>query len=370
MRKSCVLFGKTLLVVLPYSNCIVRLKTAMVGYIVKRVAWRRCFLIFWLCVASCLSVLAQSRASARCFRVMEYNVENLFDCEHDTLKDDLQFTPSGSYEWTPGKYWRKLNAVARGIVLGATQDDEFHVPDIIGLCEVENDSVLHSLTRRSLLRGAGYEYVMTNSPDNRGIDVALLYQPLTFKLLNHYSLRIDTIADMRPTRDILYVKGETFLGELNVFMVHFPSRSRGERATRPFRQEAMNRLCQSLDSICRQEPEAKILIMGDFNDYSDDKTLRQLHERSFVEVTSPERISFPPGIKGTYRYQGLWGSLDHVFVSASLLSSFRSSAIASHPSLVEYDSKYGGMRPYRFFRGPTIYGGYSDHLPILVEFSY
>ena len=329
-----------------------------------------CIAVFCLLFAVGLEASAQSKEAFRSFRVMEYNVENLFDCVHDTLKDDLQFTPSGSYEWTPGKYWRKLNAVARGIVLGSTHDETFQVPDIIGLCEVENDSVVHSLVRRSLLRGAGYEYVMTSSPDVRGIDVALLYHPFSFKLLNHYSLRIDTIEGMRPTRDILYVKGETFLGELNVFVVHFPSRSKGERATRLFRQRAMSRLCQSLDSLQRAEPEAKILVMGDFNDYSDDATLQHLHERSFAEVTSPERILLPPEVRGTYRYQGLWGSLDHVFVSSSLLPSFHSSEIASHPALVEPDPKYGGKKPYRFFRGPIVNGGFSDHLPLVVELRY
>lgn len=328
--------------------------------------------LFLLCCLSAipLYVRAQSEVPQRSFRVMEYNVENLFDSEHDTLKDDRAFTPEGTYEWTPSKYWRKLNAVARGIVLGSTHDDKFHVPDIIGLCEVENDSVVHSLVCRSLLRGAGYEYVMTSSPDMRGIDVALLYHPFSFKLLNHYSLRVDTIEGMRPTRDILYVKGETFMGELNVFVVHFPSRSDGERATRPFRQQAMSRLCQSVDSLQNSEPEAQILVMGDFNDYSDDAVMQQLHERLLVEVTSPERIQLPPDVRGTYRYQGLWGSLDHVFVSSSLLPYFRSSAVAGHPALVEPDAKYGGLKPYRFFRGPIVNGGFSDHLPLLVEFRY
>lgn len=327
-------------------------------------------------------------------RVMEYNVENLFDCEHDSLKNDEEYLPDGACSWTYGKYWRKLNAVARGIVLASTSEGTFIPPDIVGLCEVENDSVLHSLVHRSLLRGAGYEYVMTDSPDLRGVDVALLYQPVTFRLTNHYGLRVDTVPGMRPTRDILYVKGEVLSHRraempseaekmafeqypdetgtlpLHVFVVHSPSRRGGERTTRPFRRAVMSRLMQSVDSIRLIEREPRIIVMGDFNDYDGDPSLRYLSGNGFTDVTAAPYITSDKQVRGTYRYQGEWGSLDHIVVTQPVLETFNSSFVGKHPDLLENDDKYGGVKPFRFFRGPTMHGGYSDHLPLIADFDF
>ena len=106
---------------------------------------------------------------------VEYNCENLFDCQHDSLKEDMQFTPEGMYRWTPGRYWKKLNHISQAILSCAGDSASATIPDMIALTEVENDSVMRDLTKRSLMRNARYEYVMTSSPDVRGIDVALVY---------------------------------------------------------------------------------------------------------------------------------------------------------------------------------------------------
>ncbi|MCM1079667.1 MAG: endonuclease/exonuclease/phosphatase family protein [Bacteroidales bacterium] len=311
---------------------------------------------------------------------MEYNVENLFDTHHDSLKNDMDYLPDGSCHWTRGKYWRKLNAVARGIVLSSTEDGKFFPPSVVGLCEVENDSVLHALTRRSLLRGAGYEYVMTDSPDNRGIDVALLYQPSAFRADTSYSLRVDTVPGMRPTRDILYVRGATLCSSaamlrenpggifpLHIFVLHSPSRRGGEKATREFRMAVARRLMQSVDSIRVSEPRPHIIVMGDFNDHSPSAGLTYLASCGLTDITSEAANAT---IGGTYRYKGEWGSLDHILVSEALLSSFRTSCIGSHPELLEPDTKYGGVKPRRFFLGPVARNGYSDHLPLISDFVF
>ena len=317
-----------------------------------------------------------AQKSERVFRIMEYNVENLFDAEHDSLKQDYDFLPEGSYQWTKGKYWRKLNAVARGIILASTvkrndgsDADVLQIPDIVGLCEVENDSVMTHLVRRSLLRGAGYEYLMTSSPDERGVDVALLYQPVSFRPLSSESLRVDTLPGMKPTRDILYVKGETLDGMLHVYVVHAPSRSGGEGMTRHFRTAVVRRLCQSVDSVMTADSDACVVVMGDFNDYTGDESLLYMSKHQLCDITAHGYIKESKRIGGTYRYRGDWGSLDHIFVSPAMLRRFVSSEIASHPELVEEDEKYGGVKPYRFFRGPTIHGGFSDHLPLMAVFS-
>lgn len=161
---------------------------------------------------------------------VELNCENLFDTRHDSLKNDMEFTPEGSYHWTRTRYWRKLNNLAKELVaLGEKGNKEWEIPDLVALCEVENDTVMTDLTKRSLLRLAGYEYLMTSSPDERGIDVALMYLPSSFCPLRSYPIRIKSLAGMRPTRDILYVSGLLLGGDtLHVFVVHAPSR-RGRR---------------------------------------------------------------------------------------------------------------------------------------------
>lgn len=133
----------------------------------------------------CLSLLLSSLLT-----LVQLNCENLFDCRHDSLKQDIEFTPEGDRRWTASKYWDKLDNTAKAIISCGTEDGDWRLPDLVALCEVENDSVMHDLTRRSLLRSANYEYIMTSSPDERGIDVALLYSPGSFAPVRHYPLRI------------------------------------------------------------------------------------------------------------------------------------------------------------------------------------
>ena len=214
------------------------------------------------------------------FTFVELNCENLFDTVHDSLKNDMEFLPDGSYHWTRTRYWKKVNHLSQEIIalgeLNPRGDDlqseslqneqraeqgmpiynkgiDWRLPDMIALCEVENDSAMIALTKRSLLRKVGYEYVMTSSHDERGIDVALMYQPMSFRLLNHHSIRVKRLPDMRPTRDILYAKGVLISDDtLHVFVVHAPSRRGGEEASRPYRLQVASQLGQAVDSHSRQ----------------------------------------------------------------------------------------------------------------------
>ena len=193
------------------------------------------------------------------FTIVSYNCENLFDCRHDSLapaptcrhdslennevtdltsiithKNDYDFLPTSTHHWTFGRYWKKVNNIARVIQqcgsANAAQNDAT-LPDIAALLEVENDSTLIMLTRRSLLKGAGYRYVMTDSPDARGIDVAVIYNPLTFRLESSYSIRpqIENIQ----TRDILYIKGIARARErLHIFVVHAQAAETASRQQR------------------------------------------------------------------------------------------------------------------------------------------
>ncbi len=311
------------------------------------------FFLFYLCC---------SLASAQRITLVELNCENLFDTRHDEGKQDEEYLPTSVREWTPKRYWRKQNNIAQEIL--SCSDDG--IPDLIALCEVENDSVLRDLTHRSLLRNAGYEYLMTQSPDIRGIDVALLYQPFTFRPVCCDYLSIEPLPDMRPTRDILYVQGETVGRDtLHIFVVHAPSRYGGERPTRPNRRLIADCL---LSAICQLPADAKVVVAGDFNDYADSPALQHLYDNGLHNVTQHARGSH--GAEGTYRYQGRWQSIDHVLVSSALVSKVQQSFINDSPFLLEEDKHYGGRKPFRTYNGYRYQRGFSDHLPLVVRFRF
>ncbi|WP_299270238.1 endonuclease/exonuclease/phosphatase family protein [uncultured Prevotella sp.] len=301
------------------------------------------------------------------FTFVELNCENLFDCRHDSLKNDTEFLPDGSYHWTRTRYWRKLNRVGQTIIACGVKGQSWQLPDMVALCEVENDSVLHDLTRRSLLRNARYDYVMTCSPDERGIDVALVYSPFSFRLIRSHSVRVEPIKDMRPTRDILYASGVIASGDtLHVIVAHLPSRRGGERHSRPFRMAAASRVAAVVDSIYNVSKDAKIIIAGDFNDYANSASVRMLCGKRLKDISA--EATGRNGAKGTYRYQGEWGSLDHILVSESLARNVVDCYINDAPFLVEPDEKYGGLKPRRNYLGPRYQNGFSDHLPLVATF--
>ena len=253
------------------------------------------------------------------------------------------------------------------------------VPDLVGLCEVENDYCLKSLTGYSPLREAGYKYVMTSSPDERGIDVALLYQPASFRLLTSQQIRIPSDSlGMRPTRDILYASGRVASGDtLDVFVCHLPSRVGGAQKTDAYRLWVARRVRQAADSVIAKRQSPRLIIMGDFNDYPDGKSLQ--------EGLRVSALSDEPDVcawynlmenqpEGTYRYKGEWGVLDQMVVNGGLLqpdvrtrTSKEKAAILRFPFLLEEDNVYGGEMPFRTYKGRRYHGGYSDHLPVLLE---
>lgn len=301
-------------------------------------------------------------STAQQLTVVELNCENLFDYRHDEGKDDTEYLPETTRHWTKKRYWRKLNNIAQELL--STSDDG--IPDLIALCEVENDSVLNDLTHRSLLRNAGYEYLMTNSPDVRGVDVALLYSPFSFAPLRSYSLRVTPVEGMRPTRDILYACGLINPGDtLHFFVVHAPSRYGGERYSQPFRQAVADRLCLSLDSIRAVTSDAQILIAGDFNDGPDDPMLQQICRQRIRNLTRDARGA--NGVKGTYRYKGEWERIDHILGSPNIYNKVDTAYIHAPKFLLEEEKLYGGFRPHRTYNGMRYQPAYSDHLPLVVR---
>lgn len=303
------------------------------------------------------------------FTIVQLNCENLFDIIDDPAKADEQFTPSGLYRWTPARYWNKINHIGQEILScsgqAGAESVSYSIPDLVALCEVENDSVLSDLTQRSMLRNAKYEYVCTDSPDERGIDVALLYSPFTFGYIDSYAIRVEPVKDMKPTRDILYVKGRTASGDtLNVFVVHAPSRSGGEYETRPNRLAVTKKLAQSVDSIRAVNANAHVIVAGDFNDTADGPSMKVLYESSLVDVS--RHATGSNGAKGTYKYRGEWESIDHILVSQSL-SKGAECWIHDAPFLLSKDEEYGGVCPFRNFERMKWRNGFADHLPLIMR---
>lgn len=324
-------------------------------------------LVLFTCCS--LSLMAQR---AR-LRVLTWNVENLFDCQDDSLKDDEQFLPNGEYRWSKSRYWRKLDNVSRTIA-ALTDDDRW--PALVGLCEVENDTVMRDLTRRSPLRAARYDYVMTDSPDERGVDVALMYQKDDFQLLYYEGIRVPSSEHgLRPTRDILHVaglaKGEAneaqqeaneqgrlaaFSDTLHVLVVHFPSQAGGTRAS------AQNRLlaARTLASVVDTLHDGRLIVMGDFNAEPGDAVFRNLLPPLHSLVPKERKAQLEMG--GTYCFRRRWGFLDHILLSECLWQKTRKRAeVARFPFLLK-----DGM-PWRTFRGPSYAGGFSDHLPLWAD---
>lgn len=298
---------------------------------------------------------------------MSWNVENLFDTIHDAGCDDWQFLPDGELHWDSSRYWRKQGSIARTIFEACG----LQPVDIVGLYEVENDSVIRDLTRSTRLAHLGYEYVVTKSEDQRGIDLALLYQPSTFRLLSATPHRIAYNSEKeRPTRDILHCSGVLPRGDtLDVVLVHFPSRRGGVKVSEPYRLRAAKMVRSILDSLSTVRQRPAIVVMGDCNDEPHNKSVRTMAGGDMTTLTA--NPNHPKHIGGTYYFQHAWNQIDNILVSHDAIQLFdiEHCSIFAPEYLLEYDAD-GYPLPHRTYRGPTYHGGVSDHLPLLLDLWY
>ena len=313
--------------------------------------------------------IACAQVSMQDFRVMFYNVENLFDTVDDPETNDDEFTPSGARRWTPRRYNAHLNQTAK-VVLAV---GEWDTPALVGLCEVENDSVVIHLINRTPLRQQNYRYCITTGIDPRGINVVLLYQRDKFQYIEHQSKRIPFSQPNRRSRDILHVTGRIISGDtLDVFVCHFPSRSGGEKETEQARLDAAGYLRHLCDSIYSQRKKTCILVMGDFNDEPTDKSIQMIlnsndSQRDLVHLFADKKTLNNPG---TYKYQSEWNQLDQMMISRSMASYLKdgSPRIFNPSFLLTSDRTNRGQRPKRIYYGFKYEGGFSDHLPIVADF--
>lgn len=335
----------------------------------------RVFFFVSICILGLNECVAQTP-----FRIMCYNVENLFDCENDSLTFDDDFTPEGGYHWTPKKLKNKLSNIAKVI----TAVGEFTPPAIVGLCEIENDAVLKSLVTYSPLRQLSYKYIHYDSPDKRGIDVALLYQPKQFQPISSNPISVTfPSSPSSTTRDILYVCGVVLPADtVHIFVCHFPSRLGGELESEERRIDAATVLRKHVDSLQTSKISPSILIMGDFNDYPTNKSMEfvlQAKEPS-TEIVATGLYNLFYGFHakpnvGTHKHGAEWGVLDQMIVSGNLLlsnTSFYTESQHAHiytaAFLLTDDERYFGKKVFRTFSGMRYLGGFADHLPIYADF--
>lgn len=337
-------------------------------------------LLFALALLPMLAVVAQpakknAKHTRQSFTVMFYNVENLYDTVNDPITNDDEFTPSGKVPWTKDRLETKIKHTGQ-VIADITSPA---MPDLVGFAEIENQKVLEMLTSSAGLSKTKYSIVHYDSPDERGIDVALLYNPSTFKVVLSEPLQV-TLPDSDLTRDILYVKGKLNTGEiLHVFINHWPSRREGSEVSALKRMAAANVLRAKVDVLQKLEKNPKILILGDFNDEPSDNSITQglkaLAPDQSVTNNNLYSLLFPQFKKGegSLFYKD-WDLFDQVIVSGNLLSgkkglrtSVNDAGIFSAEYLL-FKNKTGESRPNRTMSGDKYYGGYSDHLPVYLKF--
>ena len=308
-------------------------------------------------------------------RLMFYNVENLFDTVDDPNTNDNEFTPDGSMHWTPYRYTEKRNNIFRVI----SHVGEWDPPALVGVCEIENLGVLSDLIKNTPLAKYPYRIIHKDSPDQRGIDVALLYRGDYLKCTGQQFIRVRFSDNRKRTRDILYATLSTTKSDtLHVFVNHWPSRSGGQRQSEPGRILAASLLRNKVDSIFTRNPLAKIVITGDLNDNPSDKSLtnglRALNDTTFAKPSALFNLSAYKTREstGTIKYQGKWSVFDQMIVSGGLLRGTpRTDVGRCHIFRADYlfepDSRYQGVKLFRTYVGPRYNKGFSDHLPVYLD---
>ena len=306
-----------------------------------------------------LLLCAAAKVSAQ---VVFWNVENYFDTRDEAEKDDGDFTPSGSYHWNRKRYLAKRNFIAKALL--ATADSLGSMPAVIALAEIENLRVVRDLADNTPLAKTGYRTVHRDSPDARGIDVALLYDPSRYEPAATEFLAVEGFR----TRDILYCRlrsvGDADALELHLFVNHWPSK-RGGAASSDSRRDAVSQLVRErVSSLLEDDPQARILLVGDFNDTPDGESLRSLCDNcGLYNMALP---LWRKGI-GSIRYKGKWELIDQAMVSRRLADEGAVFSVFDAAFLQEPDNAYLGLKPKRTFVGPRYNGGVSDHLPVLVR---
>jgi exonuclease III len=306
-------------------------------------------------------------------RLMFYNVENLFDVYDDTLKEDDDFLPGGLMRWNLTRYIKKINSIYKTIVAAGG----WNPPAIVAFCEVENRKVLEDLVYGTYLSKYDYGIIHQESPDPRGIDVCLIYRKNVVDIIDYrYWIPSEINREKFTSRSILYTRLAINSDTVHLIVNHWPSRRGGVLAMEDLRMIIAAMVREKVDSLLdNNSAGAKIIVAGDFNSIPDDQEMKSLtvpHD----SVISLVNLSAGPAAKGlgSYRYMGTWEMIDQILVSAGLLTSGR--GLYTDPNLfsvfktdflLRKDPKYPGLSPLSTYRGYRYQGGFSDHLPVLLD---
>lgn len=302
-----------------------------------------------------------------------YNIENLFDTENDAFTNDGDFLPDAAKKWTKKRYFNKLHKI--GVVIstiGSKEQDK--PPSLVGLAEVENQKVLIDLLQQSALNELSYDFVHFDSSDERGIDVALLYNSNVFEVSHAEPLPLfieDEHGQRDYTRDILYVEGHLQNQLVHVFVNHWSSRREGLKATEYKRLAACEQLLDKINTLQSKDPEAVIIVMGDFNDNPIDLSLTTLESNG--DLFNPFRRLWSPHNKGSLNHNFEWHLFDQILFSHHILNDtvsnleFINADVFDERFVTHYKGRFKGQ-PFRTYVGKKYLGGYSDHFPVFVNF--
>lgn len=305
------------------------------------------------------------------YTIVFYNIENLFDIENDPLTNDDDFLPTSAKRWTLKRYQNKLRKLGSVISKIGEEDTEV-APVIIGLAEVENSKVLSDLVRSKNLINEAYSYVHYDSSDERGIDVALLYKSDIFKVEKSETFSVylqGESGEQDYTRDILLIQGILDNEPLNILVNHWSSRREGEKETEFKRIAASNKVNSIIKTIKQENSNAKIIVMGDFNDNPNNDSINLMEKES--NLYNPFKTVWSRD-KGSQNYDFQWNLFDQILFSTNFFDAnnsslaFQDADIFNSKFLTQYKGKYKGQ-PFRTYVGKKYKGGYSDHFPVYIR---
>lgn len=305
------------------------------------------------------------------YTIAFYNLENLFDIFNDATKHDNDFLPRSERRWTKKRYDRKIYKLGQ-VISKIGFDESQKPPTIVGLAEVENKNVLRDLIESKDLESFNYDYVHYDSQDERGIDVALIYDKTAFTVINSKTFTVyleDDIGDQDYTRDILLVSGILHSEKVHCLVNHWPSRREGEKESNHKRLKAAQKVIEIIHSIKSDDPNAKILVMGDFNDNPSNDSIKFLSQQGALYNPMETMLSYN---RGTLNHNFKWNLFDQILFSTNFFKTqhnvlkFDEADIFDQKFLTQYKGKFKGQ-PFRTFVGKKYKGGYSDHFPVYLQ---
>ncbi|MFA6060524.1 MAG: endonuclease/exonuclease/phosphatase [Taibaiella sp.] len=336
-----------------------------------------CFALLFL-VTSCKGQIKEHTVIEDHAAIAFYNMENLYDPADDPYKSDDEFTPTGANHYTEKVYRAKLHNMAFALSRLAI-DKTPEGPAFIGLAEIENEKVLRDLVAEPELKNRDLKIVHFDSPDNRGIDVALLYNPEYFKVINAKALPVNISNNGRTehTRDVLYVTGKLGDDTLHVFVNHWPSRREGEETSAWKRIAAAEVSKKIMEQLTAKNRNAKCIVMGDLNDDPVDESVSNVlgaeGDQNKVKpggLFNPCMALYKKGV-GSLAYKGNWNLFDQIIVSYGFINTkagkwkFYKAEVFNRDFLKNTYGRYKGY-PHRSFSGNRWIKGYSDHFPTIL----